>query len=128
MTMKEVSEQLGIDESRVSQTHSAPFGYLRSRVQAMLHAPQPSAGRAQLDGENRGHSQGYFLSVPSQLKLIKSGYLADSSCPTALIPCENEPFREWPQPIGGEIRFGSPPYRVMRLEPRPFHRKLMELT
>ena len=41
LTMKEIGEELGIDESRVSQLHSAAVGQLRSKVQAMLRAPQP---------------------------------------------------------------------------------------
>lgn len=54
MTMKEIGEQLGIDESRVSQLHSAAIGHLRSRVQFMLGAPRPRVGRAHLDGQTRG--------------------------------------------------------------------------
>jgi RNA polymerase sigma factor FliA len=53
MTMKEIGEQLGIDESRVSQLHSAAIGHLRHRVQSMLRGPRPSVGRAHLDGEAR---------------------------------------------------------------------------
>jgi RNA polymerase sigma factor FliA len=53
MTMKEIGVQLGIDESRVSQLHSAAIGHLRSRVQSILRGPRPSAGRAHLDGESR---------------------------------------------------------------------------
>jgi RNA polymerase sigma factor FliA len=53
MTMKEIGEQLGIDESRVSQLHSAAIGHLRQRVQAMLRGPQPSAGRGHVDGDAR---------------------------------------------------------------------------
>jgi len=54
MTMKEIGEQLGIDESRVSQLHSAAIGHLRHRVQSMLRGPGPSVGRAHLDGGNLG--------------------------------------------------------------------------
>jgi len=54
MTMKEIGEQLGIDESRVSQLHSAAIGHLRHRVQFMLRGPRPSVGSAHLDGETRG--------------------------------------------------------------------------
>jgi RNA polymerase sigma factor FliA len=67
MTMKEIGDQLGIDESRVSQLHSAAIDHLRHRVQSMLRGPKPNAdytgdfkrksapsvGRAHLDGENR---------------------------------------------------------------------------
>jgi RNA polymerase sigma factor for flagellar operon FliA len=66
MTMKEIGDQLGIDESRVSQLHSAAIDHLRHRVQSMLRGPRPNAdysgdfkrksapsvGRAHLDGEN----------------------------------------------------------------------------
>ncbi len=51
MTMKEIGEQLGIDESRVSQLHSAAITHLRSRMQSMLRAPRPSVGRAHLGAE-----------------------------------------------------------------------------
>ncbi|HTG60419.1 MAG TPA: FliA/WhiG family RNA polymerase sigma factor [Terriglobia bacterium] len=53
MTMKEIGEQLGIDESRVSQLHSAAIGHLRNRVQSMLRGPRPSVDRAHLEGETR---------------------------------------------------------------------------
>jgi RNA polymerase sigma factor FliA len=67
MTMKEIGDQLGIDESRVSQLHSAAIDHLRHRVQSMLRGPRPSADysegfkrksapsveRVYLDGENR---------------------------------------------------------------------------
>jgi RNA polymerase sigma factor for flagellar operon FliA len=36
MTMKQIGEQLGIDESRVSQLHSAAVAHLKKRVQALL--------------------------------------------------------------------------------------------
>jgi hypothetical protein len=54
MTMKEIGEQLGIDESRVSQLHSAAIGHLRTRVQSMLRSPRPSVGHAHLDAETQG--------------------------------------------------------------------------
>jgi RNA polymerase sigma factor FliA len=54
MTMKEIGAQLGIDESRVSQLHSAAIGHLRQRVQSMLRGPRPSAGPAHLDGITQG--------------------------------------------------------------------------
>jgi RNA polymerase sigma factor FliA len=54
MTMKEIGEQLGVDESRVSQLHSAAISHLRSRVQSMVRPPPPTAGRAHLEGENQG--------------------------------------------------------------------------
>ena len=54
MTMKEIGEQLGIDESRVSQLHSAAIVHLRNRVQSMLRAPRhATAGLAHLDAETR---------------------------------------------------------------------------
>ena len=43
MSMKQIGEELGIDESRVSQLHSAAIVHLRNRVQAMLRSPQPGA-------------------------------------------------------------------------------------
>jgi RNA polymerase sigma factor for flagellar operon FliA len=57
MTMKEIGEQLGIDESRVSQLHSAAISHLRSRVQSMLRPPQPSVGPAHLEDETRDQLQ-----------------------------------------------------------------------
>jgi RNA polymerase sigma factor for flagellar operon FliA len=54
MTMKEIGEQLGIDESRVSQLHSAAIAHLRNRVQSMLRSSRPSVGRADPDAETRG--------------------------------------------------------------------------
>jgi RNA polymerase sigma factor for flagellar operon FliA len=39
LTMKQIADELGIDESRVSQVHSASLSRLRSRVQAMLRPP-----------------------------------------------------------------------------------------
>jgi RNA polymerase sigma factor for flagellar operon FliA len=43
LTMKEIGNQLGIDESRVSQIHSAALKRLRRKVQSMLNPPLPSA-------------------------------------------------------------------------------------
>jgi DNA-directed RNA polymerase specialized sigma subunit len=40
VTMKEIGNQLGIDESRVSQLHSAAVAHLRSRIDTMLRTPQ----------------------------------------------------------------------------------------
>jgi RNA polymerase sigma factor FliA len=40
VTMKEIGNQLGIDESRVSQLHSAAVAHLRSHVQTMLRTPR----------------------------------------------------------------------------------------
>lgn len=60
MTMKEIGEQLGVDESRISQLHSAAISHLRSRVQSMLRG-RPSAGRAHLEDETRGQRQGLYL-------------------------------------------------------------------
>ena len=42
-TMKQIGEQLGIDESRVSQLHSAAMARLRIRVADMLRRPCASA-------------------------------------------------------------------------------------
>jgi len=39
LTMKQIGDQLGIDESRVSQIHSVALNRLRSRVQSMLRPP-----------------------------------------------------------------------------------------
>jgi RNA polymerase sigma factor for flagellar operon FliA len=43
MTMKQIGERLGIEESRVSQLHSAAVARLRTRVKAMLCPPPPAA-------------------------------------------------------------------------------------
>jgi RNA polymerase sigma factor for flagellar operon FliA len=43
LTMKQIGEELGIDESRVSQLHSATLLRLRSAVTTLLRAPQHSA-------------------------------------------------------------------------------------
>jgi RNA polymerase sigma factor for flagellar operon FliA len=61
MTMKEIGDQLCVDESRVSQLHSAALGHLRSRVQSMLRPRRPSVGRAHLQGETRGQLTGLYL-------------------------------------------------------------------
>jgi len=45
LTMKEIGEKLGIDESRVSQLHSATLARLRLRVKEILNRPQPCAPR-----------------------------------------------------------------------------------
>jgi len=45
LTMKEIGQKLGIDESRVSQLHSAALARLRSRVKEIVDHPQPSASR-----------------------------------------------------------------------------------
>jgi RNA polymerase sigma factor FliA len=39
LTMKQIGDQLGIDESRVSQIHSVALSRLRSKVQSMLRPP-----------------------------------------------------------------------------------------
>jgi RNA polymerase sigma factor for flagellar operon FliA len=54
MTMKEIGEQLGVDESRVSQLHSAAISHLRRRVQSMLRPPRLGAGHAHLAAQNQG--------------------------------------------------------------------------
>jgi RNA polymerase sigma factor for flagellar operon FliA len=41
LTMKEIARKLGVDESRVSQLHSAALAHLRSRVQEMVNHPRP---------------------------------------------------------------------------------------
>jgi RNA polymerase sigma factor for flagellar operon FliA len=46
LTMKEIGRKLGIDESRVSQLHSAALIRLRSRVRDILRNPQPPPPRA----------------------------------------------------------------------------------
>jgi RNA polymerase sigma factor for flagellar operon FliA len=43
LTMKQIGDQLGVDESRVSQIHAVALNRLRSRVQSMLRPPVPSA-------------------------------------------------------------------------------------
>lgn len=45
LTMKEIGEKLGIDESRVSQLHSAALARLRLRVKEIVSHPQPCAPR-----------------------------------------------------------------------------------
>jgi RNA polymerase sigma factor FliA len=44
LTMKEIGEELGIDESRVSQIHSNAVQRLRTKVQSMMRPPFSSAG------------------------------------------------------------------------------------
>lgn len=46
LTMKQIGERLGIDESRVSQLHSGATARLRSRVAGMLGRPSAVFGRA----------------------------------------------------------------------------------
>lgn len=46
LTMKQIGNRLGIDESRVSQLHSGAMTRLRSRVAAMLHQPTPVPRRS----------------------------------------------------------------------------------
>lgn len=49
LTMKEIGDELGIDESRVSQIHSAALQKLRTRVQALMRPPlSPAGGSATL--------------------------------------------------------------------------------
>lgn len=50
MTMKQIADRLGIDESRVSQLHSAAMVRLRTRVKAMLR-PLPPAARMGVAGQ-----------------------------------------------------------------------------
>ncbi|HXJ94544.1 MAG TPA: FliA/WhiG family RNA polymerase sigma factor [Terriglobia bacterium] len=42
LTMKQIGDQLGVDESRVSQIHSVALSRLRSKVQSMMRPPLPS--------------------------------------------------------------------------------------
>jgi RNA polymerase sigma factor for flagellar operon FliA len=46
LTMKQIAEHMGIDESRVSQVHSAALTRLKASVDAILHPRQPFAGIA----------------------------------------------------------------------------------
>ena len=46
MTMKEIGEKLGVDESRVSQLHAAALRRLRARVKALLGQPRAGAPEA----------------------------------------------------------------------------------
>src|SRR5579875_3554717 len=46
LTMKQIGLRLGIDESRVSQLHSAAIARLRSRVAGMLGRPARVSGKA----------------------------------------------------------------------------------
>ncbi len=41
-TMKQIAAQLGVDESRVSQLHTAALARLRTRVNRILRGPQPT--------------------------------------------------------------------------------------
>jgi len=43
LTMKQIGDELGIDESRVSQIHSAALSRLRTRVHNLLRAPMRAA-------------------------------------------------------------------------------------
>ena len=52
LTMKEIGEKLGVDESRVSQLHSAALGRLESRVKVML---RPAVPRAYVPAELESH-------------------------------------------------------------------------
>lgn len=45
LTMRQIGEKLGIDESRVSQLHSAALKRLRQRTSGILRHPQPSPPR-----------------------------------------------------------------------------------
>ncbi len=50
LTMKQIGNRLGIDESRVSQLHSGAIARLQSRIAGMLHRPAPVSGRKPLQG------------------------------------------------------------------------------
>ena len=57
LTMKQIGETMGIDESRVSQLHSAAMIHLRNRVQRILNSPRPSLPPAfMVAGENAAPS------------------------------------------------------------------------
>jgi RNA polymerase sigma factor FliA len=43
LTMKQIGDRLGIDESRVSQLHSAAISHLRAKVRTILRAPSQAA-------------------------------------------------------------------------------------
>lgn len=43
LTMKQIADRLGVDESRISQIHSATLSRLRNRVRAMVRPPVPPA-------------------------------------------------------------------------------------
>lgn len=45
LTMRQIGEKLGIDESRVSQLHSAALARLRQRVSGFLRHPHPTRQR-----------------------------------------------------------------------------------
>ena len=45
LTMKEIGERLGIDESRISQIHTTALARLRTRVRTLLHPSQPAGSR-----------------------------------------------------------------------------------
>ncbi len=45
LTMREIGKRMGIDESRVSQLHSAALTRLRLRVRGLIGSPQPTAPR-----------------------------------------------------------------------------------
>jgi DNA-directed RNA polymerase sigma subunit (sigma70/sigma32) len=42
--MKQIAERLNVNESRVSQLHSAALSRLKTQVQALLHSPLPALG------------------------------------------------------------------------------------
>jgi len=46
LTMKEIGKRMGIDESRVSQLHSAALARLRQRVGGILRHPRPTPPRS----------------------------------------------------------------------------------
>jgi len=45
LTMKQIADRLGVDESRVSQIHSAVVNRLRNRVQSMVRRPAAAPSR-----------------------------------------------------------------------------------
>jgi RNA polymerase sigma factor FliA len=56
LTMREIGDRLGIDESRVSQIHSGVLLRLQTRVRAMLRPPRPSVPPAYVVAELRKQS------------------------------------------------------------------------
>lgn len=51
LTMKQIGNRLGIDESRVSQLHSGALTRLRGRVAELLRRPASTSGSARLQGK-----------------------------------------------------------------------------
>lgn len=56
-TMKQIAAKLGVDQSRVSQLHSAALVRLRKRVDTLLRRPQPRAQASRLPSPARPNSE-----------------------------------------------------------------------